>query len=174
MRSVPEILAALLSGEADMAMSVKLTAEAVLEGAQMKCVLATHRAPFAVVGIPGVESMTDVKSLAFHSQDIVVHLVDLYLLDHGIDPADIEYRFLGGPGLFPAYISRQVDAANLGASTYNALEAGGKILWSFSEEYPHFLINGISTTDEMIANNPDVVKGMVKALYRSQVFSTNQ
>jgi ABC-type nitrate/sulfonate/bicarbonate transport system substrate-binding protein len=154
-------------------MTVKDAAEAAINDLPVKCVLATSRATFAMIGRPGIESMADVTAIAFHSDDEVPYLVDQYLHDMGLDPADIEYRFVGGPGLVATYMSGEVDAALLGVSTQPALAIGGEVIWTFSDEFPHFLINGMSTSDEMIANNPETVKGMVKAIYRAIVYLQN-
>ena len=174
-RTTPEMIQAMVAGEADFTGAIQTSIEAIAAGNPLKIVLATQRLSYAIDVRSEINSINDVKSVAIHSRNIATLLVNNYFLAHGISPTDITYRYVGGPGLLPAILGPATsptacDAANLGASTYNALQAGCKILTPFFTEYPNFLMDGLATTEKMITEKPEIVKSMVKATYRSLAF----
>jgi len=174
-RTVPEMVNALVAGEANFAGGTATCMEAIAANAPLKVVLVTARQSFAMVTRPGINSIYDVKTIATVSRDINPYMTTVFLHDHGINPDTIQYRYVGAPGLLPAILGptdspTACDAANLGASTYNALQAGCKILWHFAQEYPNFTLSGLVTSDKMVAEKPVILKSMVKAVYRSLAY----
>jgi len=174
-RSTGDVNNALITGGADFTGAIQTVIEAVAAGYPLKVVLATQHQSFAIVARPGVQSMYNVKTIAFHSRNVVSYMMSTYLLDHGIDPANVEYRFVGSTGLLPAILGpanspTACDVSTLDASTYDALKANCTILWHFAQEHPDFLMSGLATTGKVIVEKPEVVKSMVKAVYRSLAY----
>jgi ABC-type nitrate/sulfonate/bicarbonate transport system substrate-binding protein len=174
-RTSQEQVQALLAGEADFVGSIQVAMESIAAGAPLKVVFATNRLTYALVARPNINSMSEVHSVAFHSRNIAVLLLNNYLLANGLNPEKVQYSYVGSPGLLPAIVGPAnspiaCDASNIGAATYNALQTGCRILWSYPQEFPNFLLGGLATTDKMIAEKPGIVKSMVKATYLSLVY----
>jgi ABC-type nitrate/sulfonate/bicarbonate transport system substrate-binding protein len=173
-RTPVEMTQSLIAGEADFCVAVgePLILSLQQGSSNLKCVLATTRAPFAFVSRPGITSFEEVQSFAAPGQaDSGYHLMDEYLKRQDLVlGVDVTVSFVGWPGLLPAVLEGQVDATMLGTASSAAIAQGGKVLFSFAEEFPDFLMLGLTTTDDVISEQPELVKAMVKAIYRSQVY----
>lgn len=168
-----EVLQAFLAGESDFLLGGEDCIRARLMGVSVKVVLLTGRIPWGLWARPGIESIQDVKSIAVgHGRGTGGHiLVTEYLLRHGIKPEDVSIRFMDMAALAPALLEGQVDAAVVSARIgLEALRSGYKLLFGGAEEFPDYYAGGLSATEKTIAEKPEVVKAMVKALYRSLVF----
>jgi ABC-type nitrate/sulfonate/bicarbonate transport system substrate-binding protein len=94
-----------------------------------------------------------------------------YCQDAGLEE-NVDYQLinLDWPAKLPALLNGEVDATVLGGEeTAQALDAGFKVLFMMCDEFPDFAQMGLVATDNIIAARPEVVQGMVKALYRSTI-----
>jgi ABC-type nitrate/sulfonate/bicarbonate transport system substrate-binding protein len=172
-RTPAEMVQSVIAGEADFCLAIGDPLVAHLQGStNLKCVLATIRTPFVLVARPGITSFDEVKTFSVPGQADVGYLLTMeYAKLKGLEPdVDISARFVGWPGLLPSVLEGQVDATTLGTSASIVVQNGGKILWSYAEEFPDYLVIGVTTTDEVITQKPETVKAVVKAIYRSQVY----
>lgn len=172
-RTPTEMTQALLAGDADAIGAIGEVGRAYLGGAQgLRIVAVTMRASFALWVKPEVNSIQDVKSIAVpgRGSDADV-LVREYLTQHGLTPeVDVSLQYLTIPTMLPAFLSGQVDAMAPGTGGYPALRDGkAKILFQFAKEFPKWCMLGISTSEKVIAEKPEVLKAFLRALYRSQV-----
>ena len=168
-----EMMQAFLAGDVYVTQSVSEPLSAYLTGAKgIRVVSVMARASFALVVKPEVNSIQEVKSVAIPGRGTAGDLLMReYLVAHGVKPdVDVSLQYLAIPTMLPAFLAGQVDAFLGGTSAYPALKAGqGKILFQFAEEFPRYCVSGLTVTEKMIAEKPQVVKAFVKALYRSQV-----
>lgn len=172
-RTPSEMVQALLSGEVDVIVSIGDSLRAYLGGAeQIRIVMVTMRASFALFVRPEVNSIEEIESIAAPGRgsdgDV---LIREYLLAHGLEPdVDVSLQYLAIPTTLPAFLSGQVDAIIAGTNAYPAFKDGkAKILFQFAEEFPKWCMVGLTVTDKMIREQPEVVNAFAKSIYRSQV-----
>ena len=171
-RSEVEQHQALVAGDLDFNINVGSSFGVGLRGAPVKIVLVTSRIVFALWTKSTITSIQDVKSVGMPPGGVGELMLREYCARFGLEvDKDVVIRRMDLGAVPPALFSGQVDGGMLSASIgLNATSMGYHPLISLAEEYPDYYMMGLVTTDKMIAEKPEVVKGMVKAIYRSQVF----
>ena len=171
-RTPGEVAQALLSGDVDAALNVDSTIASYLAGAEeVKVVSVMMRPSFALVVKAEVNSIQDVKSVAIPGRGSAADVMTReYLLQHGLEPdVDVSFQYLAIPTTLPALLAGEVDGIAAGTNAYPALSSGeAKILFQYAKEFPQWCQSGLSVSEKTITERPQIVKGLVRALYRSQ------
>lgn len=170
----PAVTAGIVGGSLDFGVySGPSVEQAIVQGADLKYVgVWMHRTTAAIVGAPGIDSITDVKGkpVAVSAPGGLSGIfTDKGLRDGGLDPKKdvVRQNVAGQAAAMNAFVSGQVKAALLGGpQTFSALAKvkGSKILLDFADGDFQWPGVGIVTTGSYIKKDAEAVQNVVAAL----------
>ena len=169
-------ISALASGAVDFTMVFSAVVRAAMRGAPVKVVATFIDSPtYVMLGRPGIKDVGDLKGgrVAIGSYGSSGHLVAQLITKHfGVDPeTEIKIVSLGTDGARLAALKEGVVDAALVAppSDSEGKRMGFNVLISANEiiKFPYM---GLGTSVKKIAERPDEVKRVLKALIRANQF----
>ncbi|CAN5650071.1 hypothetical protein BH23CHL7_BH23CHL7_01870 [soil metagenome] len=164
---------AVIAGEADMAEGAILSAISLVQaqGGGVKVVMADEQVPdYLLISRPGFDSLEQLEgarvgiSTPGDTSDTLTRLV---FGREDVDVDAVEWIQIGGTGARMAgLLADQIDAgmAHAAEGINAAAEGGLNILHRVADSVPDYLQRGLITTDEFIAENPNLTQLVVDTL----------
>jgi NitT/TauT family transport system substrate-binding protein len=144
-------------------------------GSKLKMVAVNYeKAPYAIFSLSTGANVTQPKqleglNLGSGAGSFTPKIIQGFMAQHGLDPAKLTISNVAPPARATTLLSGQIPAIEFFVMSKPGLEAGAK---GANAELRTLLLadhglelyaNGIATTDDYLAKNPDVVKRFVRA-----------
>jgi ABC-type nitrate/sulfonate/bicarbonate transport system substrate-binding protein len=170
-------LKALMAGRYDFTASAASSQEAVAQGAPLKVVMVVRDRPtygfFARSGIPAVRDLRG-KKLGMTAPGAPAQVMaSMVLRKNGLNPAaDVNWVGLGAPeNLWNALKAGTVDASVIGTADLPRPAKDGFVdLKVYDDPDLHHASVGLASSDRLLAEKPDLVRRMIRALAKGTRF----
>jgi len=152
-------------------------------GSKLKMVAVNYeKAPYAIFSLSTGANVTQPKqleglNLGSGAGSFTPKIIQGFMTQHGLDPAKLTISNVAPPARATTLLSGQIPAIEFFVMAKPGLEAGAK---GANAELRTLLLadhgldlysNGIATTEDFLAKNPDVVKRFVRAALRGWKFT---
>ncbi len=152
-------------------------------GSKLKMVAVNYeKAPYAIFSLSTGANVTEPKqleglNLGSGAGSFTPKVIQGFMAQHGLDPAKLTISNVAPPARATTLLSGQIPAIEFFVMAKPGLEAGAK---GVNAELRTLLLadhgldlysNGIATTDDFLAKNPDVVKRFVRAALKGWKFT---
>jgi NitT/TauT family transport system substrate-binding protein len=152
-------------------------------GSRLKMVAVNYeKAPYAIFSLSTGANVTEPKqleglNLGSGAGSFTPKVIQGFMAQHGLDPAKLMISNVAPPARATTLLSGQIPAIEFFVMAKPGLEAGAK---GVNAELRTLLLadhgldlysNGIATTDDFLAKNPDVVKRFVRAALKGWKFT---
>jgi NitT/TauT family transport system substrate-binding protein len=152
-------------------------------GSKLKMVAVNYeKAPYAIFSLSTGANVTQPKqleglNLGSGAGSFTPKIIQGFMTQHGLDPAKLTISNVAPPARATTLLSGQIPAIEFFVMAKPALEAGAK---GANAELRTLLLadhgldlysNGIATTEDYLAKNPDVVKRFVRAALKGWKFT---
>ncbi len=169
--------AGLLSGQFQFSSSASSSLSAGVRGGPVKIIYTNLSRPtYSLVAIkPDITSAKDLvgKKIAINSFGDTGHLATiLYLKKVHVNPASVLFIAVGRNEVrFPALQSGAIDAAPLTVRDLVALKDQKHVVLANLNKEIQLVWNGVSTSNQMLAENPNLVERFLRALAKGREFA---
>lgn len=175
--STPESLKLFTDGEVDGCFDI-LTDIIMINArgipARIVCVVDSSGSGDAIIGQPGITSLTDLKGkiVSYEGVNTFSHVFVLNALEKaGLKESDIRFENIAAHEVLAALEEKRIDAGHTWDPTKSqALKKGYKIL-ATAGDYPGIITDVLVFNPKLIEERPDEIRAIVKSLFEARDYS---